>query len=61
MKQTALRKVRRQLRIKQVELANRLRLKKNTVCQAEQYGIKKRSTAERYAAALGCDWKDLLD
>ena len=24
-------------------------------------GIKKRSTAERYAAALGCDWKDLID
>lgn len=30
-------------------------------CAMEQYGIRKRSTAERYAAALGCDWKELLD
>ena len=27
----------------------------------EVYGIKKRLTAERYAAALGCDCKDLID
>ena len=58
---TALRKMRQQRRIKQVELAARLRLRQNTVAQAEAYGIRKRSTAERYAAALGCNWQDLLD
>ena len=58
---TALRKMRQQRRIKQVELAARLKLRPNTISQAETYGIKKRSTAERYAVVLGCNWQDLLD
>lgn len=32
-----------------------------TVWKHEQYGIKTARIAKRYAAALGCDWRELLD
>jgi DNA-binding XRE family transcriptional regulator len=53
--------MRRGKHITQRELASSLRVRQNTICAMEQYGIRKRSTAERYAAALGCDWKELID
>lgn len=49
------------LRVSQIELSKRLRVSRAAVSIALRDGIKKRSTAERYAAALGCDWKDLID
>jgi len=49
------------LRVSQIELSKRLRVSRAAVSIALRDGIKKRSTAERYAAALGCDWKELID
>ena len=45
----------------QKEVARLLRIKQPSYCNAERFGIKKLTTAKRYAAALGCDWRDLLD
>ena len=49
------------LRVSQIELSRILKVSRAAVSLALRDGIKKRSTAERYAAALGCDWKDLID
>ena len=43
------------------ELAEMLKASPSTVCQQEKRGIQNARIARRYAAALGCDWKDLLD
>ena len=49
------------LKVSQIELSKKLRVSRAAVSIALRDGIKKRSTAERYAAALGCNWQDLLD
>ena len=49
------------LKITQIELSKRLQVSRAAVSIALRDGIKKRSTAERYAKAIGCDWKDILD
>lgn len=43
------------------ELAEKLNITAQTVQQQEKRGIRSINTARRYAAALGCDWRDLLD
>ena len=58
---TTIEQILKRLKVSQTELSRRLKISRSAVSQALHGGIKKRSTAERYAAALGCDWKDLLD
>ena len=43
------------------ELAEKLNITAQTVQQQEKRGIRSINTARRYAAALGCDWRMLLD
>lgn len=43
------------------ELAEKLNITAQTVQQQEKREIKSINTARRYAAALGCDWRMLLD
>ena len=43
------------------EVAEKLQVTAQTVQQQEKRGIRSIRTARRYAAALGCDWRDLLD
>ena len=43
------------------EVAEMLQVTAQTVQQQEKRGIRTARIARRYAAALGCDWKDLLD
>lgn len=56
-----LRQIRLQAGIKACELARRMSISRQCVCIAEKKGLKNAAAAKRYAAALGCDWKDLLD
>ena len=58
---TQLKTARKKKRWKLRELAEKTGRTIQSVHKMEVRGIKKRSTAERYAAALGCDWKDLID
>ena len=58
---TKLKTMRRNRRLKLREIAKKIGVTIQGVQRMEIFGIKKRSTAERYAAALGCDWKDLID
>ena len=43
------------------QVAEMLQITAQTVQQQEKRGVKTARIAKRYAAALGCDWKDLLD
>jgi len=43
------------------EVAELLQVTAQTVQQHEKRGIRTARIAKRYAAVLGCDWKDLLD
>ena len=43
------------------EVAEKLQVTAQTVQQQEKRGIRSIRTARRYAAVLGCDWRDLLD
>ena len=56
-----LRQIRLRTGIKACELARRMNITRQCVCIAEKKGIKNAGAARRYAAALGCDWRDLLD
>lgn len=58
---TAIKQKVKRLKVSQIELSRILKVSRAAVSMAMRDGIKKRSTAERYAAALGCDWKDLID
>lgn len=58
---TKLRQIRQRLRLTAAQLAAALGIKPRTVQLQEQRGIRKKSTAVRYAAALGCRWHDLID
>lgn len=60
-KRSALQELRKSLHLTQEKLGRLLHVSQQTVAATERTGIKKRSTAERYAVVLGCDWKDLLD
>ena len=43
------------------EVGEKLGLTAQTVQQQEKRGIQSMRTARRYAEALSCDWRDLLD
>ena len=43
------------------EIAEKLQITAQTVQQQEKRGIRTARIARRYAEALGCDWKELLD
>ena len=58
---TKLKQQRELIGLKSVELARRMNITRQCVCIAERKGIRNISAAKRYAAALGCDWKMLLD
>ena len=58
---TRIKEYRIKRKMKAVELARILNITRQSICIAERKGIRYVSTAKRYAAALGCDWKDLLD
>ena len=48
-------------KVRAAELARRLDVTRQCVCNAKDNGIKTARIAKRYAAALGCDWRELLD
>ena len=52
---------RKKLGLRLREVAEKLQLTAQTVQQQEKRGIQSIRTARRYATALSCDWKDLLD
>ena len=58
---TKLKKIRLSRKIKAIEVAKRLNITRQSVCIAEKKGIRNASAARRYAAVLGCDWRDLFD
>ena len=58
---TRLKKTRIDRGLKACVLAQRLNITRQCVCIAEKKGIRNVSAAKRYAAVLGCDWRDLLD
>ena len=58
---TKLKKIRLSRKIKAIEVAKRLNITRQSVCIAEKKGIRNASAARRYAAVLGCDWRELFD
>lgn len=56
-----LKAMRLKLRLSQVAMARRLHISQPSYSIAEWNGVKQITTLQRYAAALGCDWKDLAD
>ena len=47
--------------MKMVELSRLTGASAKTISRTAALGIKTTRLAKRYAAVLGCDWKDLLD
>ena len=47
--------------IKMVELSRLTGASAKTISRTAALGIRTARIAKRYAAVLGCDWKDLLD
>lgn len=43
------------------EIADAVGVTPQTVQQMEQCGIKKNSTAKKYAKAFGCEWQELVE
>ena len=58
---TRLRQIKEATGMKSAELARRMNITRQCVCIAERKGIRNVAAARRYAAALGCDWRMLLD
>ena len=58
---TRLRQLKEASGLKSAELARRMNITRQCVCIAEKKGIRNVAAAQRYAAALGCDWRELLD
>ena len=58
---TRLRQIKEASGIRSAELARRMNITRQCVCIAEKKGIRNVAAAQRYAAALGCDWRELLD
>ena len=52
-------RLRRKLKLR--ELAALCKVSVSAIGNSETCGVKTSRLAKRYAAALGCDWKDLLD
>ncbi|MCI5778423.1 MAG: hypothetical protein MR051_01155 [Lentisphaeria bacterium] len=47
--------------LRSVDLARMLHVSRACICLAEKKGLRSSTAAKRYAAALGCNWRDLLD
>jgi DNA-binding Xre family transcriptional regulator len=60
-KRTKLRKLLQELCVRQSELAAAVGIKQNTLHNHVANGVKTMRIAKRYAAALGCDPRDLLE
>ncbi len=58
---TKLRRKINAMQLSQTALAKRLNAKVTTINMSVLNGIKTTRVAKRYAEALGCDWRDLLD
>lgn len=58
---TRLRQIKEATGVKSAELARRMNITRQCVCIAERKGIRNVAAAKRYAAALNCDWRELLD
>lgn len=58
---TQLKKARTKQKLKLREVAERTGLAIGSVQKMEKMGIQTKRTAQKYAAALGCDWKGLID
>lgn len=56
-----LKKIRLNLGITAIELSRRLGVSRQNISLAEKKGLRNAAAAKRYATALNCDWKDLLD
>ena len=58
---TTLKQIRKEQNLSLKQLSERTKTTLQNVWQHEQNGIKTARIAKRYAAALGCDWRELLD
>ena len=58
---TYLRQLRLEKKLTLREIGEKVNATPQTVHDTEVRGIKSVKTARKYAAALGCDWKMLLD
>ena len=58
---TKLKKRRKELNLRLREVAERINSTPQNVWKLERSGIRTVRIARRYAAALYCDWRDLLD
>ena len=58
---TPLRRIRLERKLTLREIGEKVNATPQTVHDTEVRGIKSVKTARKYAAALGCDWKMLLD
>lgn len=61
LKISRLRAMRKRLNLKLRNVAELIQSSPQMVWKQEHNGIKTIRIAKRYAAALNCDWKDLLD
>ena len=58
---TQLRRIRLERKLTLRSIGEIIKVTPQTVHDTEVYGIKTVTTAKRYAAALNCDWRELLD
>ena len=58
---TQLRRIRLERKLTLRSIGEIIKVTPQTVHDTEVYGIKTVKTAKRYAAALNCDWRELLD
>lgn len=58
---TQLRRIRLERKLTLRSIGEIVNVTPQTVHDTEVYGIRTVKTAKRYAAALNCDWRDLLD
>lgn len=58
---TKLHMIRLKSGLRSVDLARLLKVSRACICLAEKNGLRSSTAAKRYAAALGCNWRDLLD
>ena len=55
-----LKKKRESLGVKSIDLARRMNITRQCVCIAEKKGIRNVAAAKRYAAALNCNWQEIM-
>lgn len=58
---TKLKQQLKNMRLKQTDLAKQSGVSIKTLNRSCQNGIKTVRVARRYAAVLGCDWRELID